>query len=492
MRWDDSSIEAARRENSRHSTGSTPTNSHGPDGAALERHAGGPGEVVAERRVVDGLGGPPVEEQPTAVDRRPPAVHALGDVGRHHVGVEVRIEGAARPMDESGGHRPGGAQVADLAVTGPPHPESGSLEVVDGVGHRRAVRGARRRTQLAWREQVEEADRLGSGEHEVEPAHRPGPLGLAEHGTPTRVATREDVGEVRCTDGATESEGRTPPSRPLAGGLAGHTGTGHARDAVEGEVGEVVVDTVAAHDVQPQHRAADAATHPSRAWADTGLRRRYTLPSSHTAPPQTLPGALPGSPYEPPVIPPDVIQRSHLPTWPWIHEVIRSHHAAGAVPFIESAEDASAQSMHEPAMAAASPHIIRAVTWPSATCWPIQSAMAEQGAVASAPSLVPHRSQACRMAATCRVGDVPMVDVSLATKMPITAMARTPTTIATTEGHCDLGAGVDDGSSSTAGSMGPASGNVPYDGRGEFPDLPMRSSPHAPPIPSLGVGSAGR
>ena len=73
--------------------------------------------------------------------------------------------------------------MAHVAVPGPPDSESRALQITDGVAHRRHMGRAGGRAELAGCQQVEDADRLRGGEHEVEPAHRPGATRLAQRPT---------------------------------------------------------------------------------------------------------------------------------------------------------------------------------------------------------------------------------------------------------------------------------------------------------------------
>ena len=104
-------------------------------------------ELHAEAGVVDGPGRLGVGEHPPAVQGRPPAVHALGHVGHHQVGVEMGIEGPAGPVDELAGHQPGGRQQGDLSGPGAadsePRPAGGSRRP------RPRRRGGRRPTSAA-------------------------------------------------------------------------------------------------------------------------------------------------------------------------------------------------------------------------------------------------------------------------------------------------------------------------------------------------------
>ncbi len=85
-----------------------------------------------EASVIDALRRMEMGEEPPAVHRRPPPVHALGHVGRDQVGVQVRIEGAAGAVQELPGHR------TRSTAAGPPHRGgSGAPPPPPGRGTRR-------------------------------------------------------------------------------------------------------------------------------------------------------------------------------------------------------------------------------------------------------------------------------------------------------------------------------------------------------------------
>jgi hypothetical protein len=142
-----------------------------PGGRYLPCHTEPAGEFEPESGVVDGLGRGDVGEEPATVDRRPGTVRALGDVGHHQVGVEVGIEGTARPVDELTGHHAGRRDQGDLPSPRPAHPHRPTSEVTDGLLHRSPLALADFGGHLPRRQQVEEAHRLGCAEGEVESGH---------------------------------------------------------------------------------------------------------------------------------------------------------------------------------------------------------------------------------------------------------------------------------------------------------------------------------
>ncbi len=103
-------------------------------------------------------------------------------------------------------------QVPHGTSVGAAHAEAGTLEVAEGVGHRRPVRRPGRPTELPRGQQMQDADRLRGGEHQVEAGHRPRAAGEAQDLVARRVAAGQDPGEVGAGDGALQPEfGGAPP-----------------------------------------------------------------------------------------------------------------------------------------------------------------------------------------------------------------------------------------------------------------------------------------
>jgi hypothetical protein len=59
--------------------------------------------------------GVPVDRR--GIKRRPPPVSAAGHVRRHHMGMQLRILGAAHPVAVRGRHEPPARLVADTTAT---------------------------------------------------------------------------------------------------------------------------------------------------------------------------------------------------------------------------------------------------------------------------------------------------------------------------------------------------------------------------------------
>ena len=198
------------------------------------------GQPVAEVGAVEGAGGPGVGTQAAAVERRPPPVGAVAEVGHHHVGVQVGVVGPAQPVGEAGGHqavdRLGPALVA--------RPPADRRRPAGHVAHRR-LHGALVGRQdlgrhLGRREGEEDADRLGGREGEVDAGH-PAPPG--HQGPPV---ARPASGQHRLQVPALDRPRQPEAGRPGAGPEPGTILSAPAGNPGGAELGRQVVEVVPA------------------------------------------------------------------------------------------------------------------------------------------------------------------------------------------------------------------------------------------------------
>ena len=188
-----------------------------PDRAPAPRHAGGPGEVVAERGVVDrpgwpGGGGTAAGcRAPTTARRHPgrrwPSPGGCGGGGRGPDWSDGRTRPPRPRWWPGGGPRPTASGAPrDRGARGrrrrrPPPP---------GVRHRRAAPSSR------GREQMEDADRLRRAEGEVEPAHRAVAPAPSQRAAARRVASGQHLGETRRRPPGRRVRAPRSPARPTA------------------------------------------------------------------------------------------------------------------------------------------------------------------------------------------------------------------------------------------------------------------------------------
>ena len=95
-----------------------------PRGGNVPRGTEAVAQLHAEPGVVDGPGRTGVGRTSSCRPRRPPAVHALGHVGHHQMGMEMGIEGPAGPVHELAGHQPGVGRTGDPSGPGATDPEA--------------------------------------------------------------------------------------------------------------------------------------------------------------------------------------------------------------------------------------------------------------------------------------------------------------------------------------------------------------------------------
>ena len=114
------------------------------DGSPVDAEAAG--ELVAEVGLVEVAGGAGLPQQRLAVERPPLPVLAVREIRDEHVGVQLRVAGAAGPMRERGGDEPVDRNdlVSVDATTG-----SAPLAFGASRGPRRLRRRARRGTSRA-------------------------------------------------------------------------------------------------------------------------------------------------------------------------------------------------------------------------------------------------------------------------------------------------------------------------------------------------------
>ena len=142
-----------------------------------------------------------------AMQRRPPPVRATGQVGRHHVRMQLRLTGPAHPMPVRRRHEPVRRQL-DPAGTAATHPARLPLQVPERRAHRLLVRLHQRPRGLSVADREQHAHALRRREGQIQRAH---PI-------PPR---RRPAAPPRCSDRARRSappnaSASTSPSRPSA------------------------------------------------------------------------------------------------------------------------------------------------------------------------------------------------------------------------------------------------------------------------------------
>ena len=153
------------------------------------------GQFVTEGGVIHRPDGTAMEEQSAGVGRRPRAVYPLGHVGHHQVRVQMRIEGAAGAVDESGRYDSSGGHPVCHPCLSAPHPVGHPLDIAHGIGHGGLVGGTCGIGQLPRGEQVQNADRLGRTEHQIDPGHRSISPRCTQRAIVDRVMTGEHLVE---------------------------------------------------------------------------------------------------------------------------------------------------------------------------------------------------------------------------------------------------------------------------------------------------------
>ncbi len=181
----------------------TPSSSAMPRTAGAEADAERLAEAGAERRLVDEAGRASVDVDQAAVGGRPGAVVPLGHVGHQHVSVELGVTGPRGAMDEGGADeslRPDAAEPPGS----PADEQRPALEVVESLGDGVGVHGTDGGRDVPVREAVEEGDRFGGREGQVEARHP------ASRRPPRRRSGSRPAGETPART-ARRSAGATSP-----------------------------------------------------------------------------------------------------------------------------------------------------------------------------------------------------------------------------------------------------------------------------------------
>ena len=129
-----------------------------------------PGQFGTELRLVEKPGRALVSVEVPAVQGSPTPVPSSGEVGDQNVGVQLRVAGSAGAVPERSCDEPVGSGMVD-AVASAASPTRLPLQVPDRRCDRCLVRGHYRSAGLPAAEGVEQRDRLGRRERQVEPGY---------------------------------------------------------------------------------------------------------------------------------------------------------------------------------------------------------------------------------------------------------------------------------------------------------------------------------
>ena len=212
-------LDATGREGTQHSLGHPLELGHAAGGQP-EAHAERLPQPGAQGRLVHEAGRAGVDVDQAGVGGRPGAVVSHGDVGDQDVGVELGVAGARGAVHEGGADEPLRPDAAKPPGS-PADAQRPALEVVEGLGDRVGVHGADGGRDVAFGEAVEEGDRFGGREGEVEARHplawaTPPAVRISPWGeTPARTARRSLRRHL-----AAEPEEPGTLAQPVAGGLA--------------------------------------------------------------------------------------------------------------------------------------------------------------------------------------------------------------------------------------------------------------------------------
>jgi hypothetical protein len=188
-------------------------------GGRLPGDPEGPGQLVAERGLVQVAGGLGMPVQRAAVQGRPAPVRALGEVGDQDVGVQQRIPGPAHAMLVAGCQQ---TAASDSLAAGMPaaRPRRRPLQVPQRLPDRGVMRGDDRPDDVGSAEGVQQTHALGRAEGQIEPGHRPGTNPVGKRRAGRGVATCEQPAQPLLGDGSGKREPGGLAADPAAGSFA--------------------------------------------------------------------------------------------------------------------------------------------------------------------------------------------------------------------------------------------------------------------------------
>ena len=139
-------------------------------GAVRVQHPGQAerGELVAQRRLVQGAGGLGLQVQLPPVQRRPAPVRPAGHVRHQHVGVQLRVPGPRRAVPERRGDEPTAGQPVPAVLAAADLPGL-PLQIPQSLPYRRVVRPAHRGRRRLIPQREQQRHRLRCGERQVQP-----------------------------------------------------------------------------------------------------------------------------------------------------------------------------------------------------------------------------------------------------------------------------------------------------------------------------------
>jgi len=188
--------------------------------AALPGDAEPTRQFGAQRGLVDPVGGFGVLEYQPAVQRRPPAVGCLEEVGEDGVGVQLRVALARAAVRELRPQEPEVAAVLAVdAVTAEPSDARVQSHVADSGIHRGSLRLAHLAAGVVWGDRPQRRDRLRRGERHV-PRRDPTVCPWLQRLAGVGVDAVEDHTEVLSRDLAGQAEVIGESATPHAGRFA--------------------------------------------------------------------------------------------------------------------------------------------------------------------------------------------------------------------------------------------------------------------------------
>ena len=126
--------------------------------------------------------GQPRVQRPAVQRRPPPVARGVGQVGDHHMGVQVRVPGPGGAVPERRGHEPIGVDHA-VAALAAAHPARHPLQHPQRPGHGRVGGVADLVGHLRRTEREQQRHRLGRTERHIEPGHHQVPTATPSAGT---------------------------------------------------------------------------------------------------------------------------------------------------------------------------------------------------------------------------------------------------------------------------------------------------------------------